>query len=397
MLFPYSKQNICENDEKKVLQALRNKFITQGPLNEEFQKNLKKVFNVRYALVCNSGTAALHMAYISLGLGPKKGLITTPITFVATANAAKMCNAPVGFADVDPTTGNITLETIKMAIKKASFEVKAICLVHLGGRPCNVSEIYIYAKKNNIKVVEDACHAPLAKYKGKKNLLFDVGSCSHSDVTTLSLHAIKHFTSAEGGVLLTNDKKLFHQAKKLSSHGIIKEKSLLKNKNNKNQPWYYEMHSLGYNYRLSDINCALGISQLSKLKKSIESRNSLVLCYYNYLDGVDKISLPPLINKKDGKHVWHLFSIKVFFDRIEVSREQLMKRLHKKGIGTQVHYIPLYRQPYYKSSYLDFPGAEEYYKYTISLPIYYGLKKEDIKKICNILLSALKLEKQRNK
>ena len=171
MYYPYSKQSINLDDEKNVLKALRGKFITQGPLNIEFENQLSKIFKSKYALVCNSGTAALHLAYSAIGLNSNNGLITSPITFVATANAAKMCNAPVAFADVDSNTGNITIETIKKAIKKASFKVKAICLVHLGGYPYSILEIREFAKNNNIKIIEDACHAPLAKYRGKRNLI----------------------------------------------------------------------------------------------------------------------------------------------------------------------------------------------------------------------------------
>ena len=389
MLFPYSKQNINLRDEQSVLKALKNKFITQGPLSQKFEKNLSKVFNSKYVLVCNSGTAALHLAYSAIGLGPENGLITSPITFVATANAAKMCNAPVAFADVDKNTGNLTLTTIKKAIKRANFKVKAICLVHLGGRPCPILEIYEFAKKNNIKIIEDACHAPLAMYRGKNNLIYNVGACKHSEITTLSMHAIKHFTSAEGGVLLTNNKKHYIFAKKMASHGIIKEKKLFKSKMNKESPWYYEMQTLGYNYRLSEINCALGLSQLSRLKQSIKSRNNLAQAYCNYLKGASNISLPEPIDKKDGKHAWHLFAIKVNFKKIKISRSTLIKKLYKYGVGTQVHYIPLYRQPFYKESPKGFIGAEEYYSNTISLPMYYGLNKKDIKKISSILIKII--------
>ena len=249
------------------------------------------------------------MAYACLGLGPKAGLITSSITFLSTANAARMCNAPVGFADVDPITGNVTIETIKEAVKKANFPVRAITVVHLGGRPCRMDEISDYAKSINAFLIEDACHAPLAKYTDKNRNLYNVGSCSHSDVATFSFHAIKHITTGEGGALMTNLENLAKKSKLFSSHGMIRDPSKMINKDQAKLPWYYEMNNFGFNYRLSDINCALGISQISKLYENNEQRQKVASYYYKYLNDVENIYLPPVLKEDDTEeHAWHLFS-----------------------------------------------------------------------------------------
>ena len=387
MKYPYSRPFLSLSDKNKILSILDSQYLTQGPIVEEFEKKLSTLFSVKHAISCNSGTSALHMLYAGLGVGPNAGIITTPITFLATANAARFCNAPIAFSDVDPITGNITLESIKKTIKKVSFKVKAISVVHLGGRPCEMIKIKEYTDNIGVYLVEDACHAPLARYSDKDGVFYKVGSCNHSIAATLSFHAIKHVTTGEGGVVLTNNDELANFAKKFRSHGVTKNINLMKNKDEKFNPWYYEMSKIGYNYRLSDINCAIGLSQLKNLKKNLERRNELAKIYHKHLSEVEGIVLPSLIDKKDGFHAWHLFALKIDFEKLFLDRKSLIFKLREHGIGTQVHYIPLYKQPYYKRFKCNFcyDGSEKYYSKTISIPMYFGLRNSDIKKISKVL------------
>ena len=225
MHFHYSRPNLLEEDITEVVRVLERQFLSQGPILEQLENKLQRLFSVKHAVVCNSGTAALHMAYNGIGLGQNAGLITSSVTFLATANAAHMCDAPLGFADVDPLTGNVTVETLKAAVNAAKFDVKAIAVVHLGGRPCDITAIKDYADSIGACLIEDACHAPMAKYKNNSGEQFSVGSCVHSHAATLSFHAIKHLTTGEGGVLLTNDDELAERARRFRSHGITRDVS----------------------------------------------------------------------------------------------------------------------------------------------------------------------------
>ena len=384
MRYPYSRPHLEKIDLDSVIGVLQEQYLTQGRVLEQLESALESLFLVKHAVVCNSGTAALHMAYDGIGLGPEAGLITSSVTFLATANAARMCNAPVAFADVDPKTGNVTLGSIQEAVAKAPFPIKAITIVHLGGRPCDeIDEISAFAESIGATLVEDACHAPLARYPDKVGKLFSVGNCAHSTVATMSFHAIKHITAGEGGVLLTNDDTLAEKARLLRSHGIIRDASSMHSRNAADQPWYYEMHELGFNYRLSEINCALAIHQIGRLKANISRRQKIARQYHIYLADMEHVSLPVIPEMAIGLHAWHLFALSIDFFAIKKTRGQVMHQLATHGIGSQVHYIPLYHQPYYSSGITRslFPGAEKYYANTLSLPMYYGLDDSDIKLI----------------
>jgi dTDP-4-amino-4,6-dideoxygalactose transaminase len=389
--YPYSRPFLNDDDIAEVMSVLQGQFLTQGPVVVRLEKALQELFSVKHAVVCNSGTAALHMTYVGLELGPDAGLITSAVTFLATANAARMCNAPVGFADVDAVTGNVTLETIKAAVEAASFKVRAIAVVHLGGRPCEMIAISAYAKLIGAYLVEDACHAPLAKYTDEEGASFTVGSCTHSEAATLSFHAIKHITAGEGGVLLTNSDVLAKQARLVCSHGMVRDPSEFKNQENVGKPWYYEMHVLGHNYRLSEVGCALALNQVSRLAKNNKRRQEIAALYHQHLGGMGFVKLPEIISPKNGSHAWHLFAPRFDFDSIGKSRQEIMWALADQGIGTQVHYIPLYHQPYYQSDTGPnmFNGAEEYYRQSLSLPMYLGLDDHDILKISQIIESIV--------
>lgn len=387
MQYPYSRPHLDNDDIAEVMSVLQGQFLTQGPVVERLETALQDLLSVKHAVICNSGTAALHMAYNGLGLGPDAGLITSVITFLATANAARMCDAPVGFADVDPVTGNVTLETIKAAVDAASFKVRAIAVVHLGGRPCEIIEISAYAKSIGAYLVEDACHAPMAQYTDALGASFTVGSCAHSDAATLSFHAIKHITAGEGGVLLTNSDALAKQARLFRSHGILRDSPEIKSEDILVAPWYYEMHTLGYNYRLSEVSCALALNQISRLQQNIQRRQEIAWLYHHHLGEMDVFKLPEIIDPENGLHAWHLFAPRFDFDKIGKSRGEVMAALADQGIGTQVHYIPLYLQPYYQNDTAlnSYDGAKDYYQKTLSLPMYYGLSDHDIIKISGII------------
>lgn len=380
MRYPYSRPHLNDGDIAEVMSVLQGQFLTQGPVVVRLEDTLQNLLAVKHAIICNSGTAALHMAYDGLGLGPDAGLITSAVTFLATANAARMCNAPVGLADVDPLTGNVTVDTLEVAVNAATFDVKAIAIVHLGGRPCDITAIKDYADSIGAYLIEDACHAPMAQYTNSSGEQFSVGSCAHSHAATLSFHAIKHMTTGEGGVLLTNDDDLAERASLFRSHGITRDASKMDDVDDAGSPWYYEMHQLGYNYRLSDINCALGLNQISRLAANIMRRQQIAKLYNSYLGNLEIMRLPEITFANGVKHAWHLFAPAFDFDRIGKPRKQVMAELARKGIGTQVHYIPLYRQPYYREDYLTgiFSGSEAYYKKTLSIPMYCGLTDKDV-------------------
>lgn len=392
MRYPYSRPHLCESDRSAVMEVLNGQFLTQGPFIAKLESELERLFTVKHAVVCNSGTAALHMAYNGLGLCPDAGLITSSITFLATATAAVMCNAPVGFADVDPVTGNVTLETIMAATEAAAFPVRVISVVHLGGRPCeDIVKIHQFAMSIGAVVVEDACHAPLARYSDSSGNLFSIGCCDHSIAATLSFHAIKHITTGEGGVLLTNDDSLAASARLFRSHGIIRDVNKPDGGPSGGRPWYYEMHDLGYNYRLSELNCALALNQINRLEDNIARRQCIAELYHQQLSSLGNIKLPAIPNYKFGTHAWHLFAPAFDFAAIGKSRTEVMNELASSGIGSQVHYIPLYRQPFFgdEKCLNIYHGAEEYYKNTLSLPIYYGLSDDDIDIIARSIYSVI--------
>ena len=391
MKYPYSRPYITQADIEELAKVLKCQSLTQGPIVNELETKLADVLGAKYAVTCNSGTAALHIAYAGLGLGPDAGLITTAMTFLATANAAVMCGAPVGFADVDASTGNVTLGTIQAAVEKASFPVRVISVVHLGGHCCDLPAINEYATSIGAKLVEDACHAPLARYVDKNGKLFSVGSCTHSTASTFSFHAIKHVTTGEGGAILTNDEGLAERARLFRSHGITRDVSKMDDVDDAGSPWYYEMHQLGYNYRLSDINCALSLNQVLRLAANIQRRQQIAELYTACLGGLDMIRLPEIFLANGATNAWHLFAPAFNFECIGKPRKQVMTELAELGVGTQVHYIPLYRQPYYRQDFSTgrFDGSETYYKSTLSLPMYYGLTDEDIETISAIVRSVI--------
>lgn len=370
---PYGKQSIGEDDIQEIVKVLKSDFITQGPRISEFEKKLAEYCGAKFAVVLNSGTAALHGAYFSLGLKENDEFITTPITFVATSNAGLYLGAKPVFVDVEFDTGNINVAKIEEKITK---KTKLISVVHYAGHSVDMEIVRELARKYSLKIVEDACHAIGAKYKKSR-----IGSCEYSDTTILSFHPVKHITTAEGGAVLTNDEDTYARLLRFRNHGITKNESdfILK----PDGDWYYEMQSLGYNYRMTDIQAALGISQLKKIDIFIERRRTIVGLYNRAFENNDYFNIPE--EKTYAFNPYHLYPIRLK-NPYKDAKKKIFSSLRHEGLGVQVHYIPLYRQPYYQN--LGYrkelcPIAEDFYQREISLPLYPSMKEEDIEYVIN--------------
>ncbi len=357
---PYGRQNLDEKDIAAVSKSLQADFLTTGSAVQEFEAKFSGFVGSKYAMVVSSGTAGLHLACLAGGLEPDEEIITTPMTFAATANCALYCGAKPVFADINPESGLINLSEIEKAITP---KTKIILPVHYTGNPCEMAEIKRIAEKRKLVVIEDACHALGATYRNSK-----VGDCQYSDMAVFSFHPVKHITTGEGGVITTNRKDIYEKLLLLRNHGITKEKNRFQNKSDGD--WYYEMQELGFNYRLTDFQCALGASQLKKINAFLKRRQEIAARYIRELKRVEEVSF--LENTPQSENAYHLFVIK-----IKNGRRQLYDYLKEKGIDCQVHYLPLYWHPYYqKLGYKKglCPASEEFYETILSLPIYPGLK-----------------------
>ena len=378
---PYGRQAIDQKDIESVLRVLKSDWITQGSVVEKFEQALAKYCGSKYAVAVSSGTAALHLGCLTTGLKKGDEAITTPLTFLATSNSIIYAGAKPVFADIDYDTCNIDPEKISASISKRT---KAILPVHFAGLPCEMGKISKLAKVNNIAVIEDASHALGAEYKcGKKWV--KVGSCKHSDMTIFSFHPVKNITTGEGGAITTNNRKYYQRLKALRSHGVYKDNNIIKKKG----PWHYQMQELGFNYRITDFACALGLSQLKKLNLFLDKRREIASYYDLSITGVGK--QPYIVSEK--KHARHLYLIKVNFKQYGQSRKEFMSRMKKMGIGTQVHYIPTYKQPYYKRYYPVKSGAysntERYYREAVSIPIFFNMSKTQVKHVADSIRKVL--------
>ena len=371
---PYGRQYIDSHDIRLVSKALKEDLITTGRYVKKFENKISKFFKVKYAASCNSGTAALHLALMAISLEKNDVVIMPAINFIAVYNMARLMNAKIFLADVDPLTGQMTPETLLRCIKNNKLKrIKAIVTMYLGGYPENVIEFYNIKKKFNCYLIEDACHALGSKYLFNRKFL-SVGSCNHSDISTFSLHPVKTITTGEGGLITTNNKLFYKRILSLRSHGINKDK---------NFHWKYDLSESGFNYRLSDANCALGLGQLKKINKFIKYRKKIFNIYKIELKKIaKKITLP---NYKINKSSYHLFIISINFEKIKSSKHKFIKFLRKNNIFCQYHYIPIYKFKLFnqKISLNLYKGAEFYYKNTISLPIFYNLNAGFQKKIIN--------------
>jgi UDP-4-amino-4,6-dideoxy-N-acetyl-beta-L-altrosamine transaminase len=379
---PYARQSVTEADIEAVTRVLRGDWLTTGPAGPAFEAALAETVGAGYAVACSSGTAALHLAYLGAGLGPGDAVIVPSITFLASANAARMTGAEAIFADVDPATGLLTAATATEAIaraERAGLEVKAILPVHLAGQCADLTPLSVLAKQHGAVVIEDACHA-----LGTRTMGGCVGDGAHSLMTVFSMHAVKTIAAGEGGAVTTNDPGLKARLDRLRNHGMDRDFA------DDEAPWRYDMHEVGFNYRLSDLQAALATSQLGRLDALIEHRLQLVQRYDSWF-GADEASIHPLGRVATGRVAWHLYPLLVDFERAGISRGSLMNALRERGIGTQVHYMPVHRQPYYRDRVgaAALPGAESYYARTLSLPLHCAMSPDDADRVAEIVLSIL--------
>jgi UDP-4-amino-4,6-dideoxy-N-acetyl-beta-L-altrosamine transaminase len=391
---PYGRQMIADDDIAAVVDVLKSDWLTQGPTVPQFERTLADIVSAKEVVACSNGTAALHLAMLALGIGHGEKVVTSTNSFLASANCARYVGADVVFADADPESGLISIESIEKILRKdKQRKIKTIIPVHFAGQPVDMEEIYRLAREHGAFIIEDACHALGASY----NLAGDntkIGSCRQSDMTVFSFHPVKHITTGEGGAITTSDPILAERLRKFRSHGIEKDdfqnREMAAASNGDKNPWYYEMQELGYNYRLTDIQAALGISQLEKLETSIKMRRALA-SYYDGLiaDAFDNRYCRPLAKISDREHAYHLYVVRIDYEHFGRSRAAVMNGLRERGIGTQVHYIPIHLQPYYRKLYKsgpgDCPGAEQYYREALSLPLYPGLTTGDCERVIDEL------------
>lgn len=360
MYIPYGRQSIDEKDIQAVIDVLQSDYLTTGPKVAEFEQKVADYVGAKYAVAVSNGTAALHIACLAAGIGEGDEVITTPITFAASANCVLYCGGTLVFADVDANTYNIDPKQIE---SKITDRTKAIIPVHYTGQPCDMDKIWDIAKKHNLMVIEDAAHALGASYKGKM-----IGS--QSDMTCFSFHPVKPITTGEGGMVVTNDAELYKRLLLFRSHGITRDEELM----TENQGgWYYQQLELGYNYRITDISCALGSSQMDKIDQFMAKRREIAKRYNDAFREIKGIRIP--YQMEGCKSGWHLYMIQV----MKKERKEVFEQLRNAGIGANVHYIPVYQHPYYqKNGYADCfcPNAEEFYSRAISLPIFPELTKE---------------------
>ena len=372
---PYGKQFIDKNDKISVLRSLSNNLITTGPYVKKFEHKINKYLKCKYSYVCSSGTAAIHLAMLSLELKKNDIILMPAINFIASFNIAMIMKLKVYLVDVDEFTGQITPSKVEDCIKKNKLKkISALITMFHGGYPENVREFYEIKKKYNFYIIEDACHALGSAYKYKKNL-FQVGSCRHSDICTFSLHPLKTITSGEGGVVTTNIRKIAKNILLFRSHGIIR---------NKKNYWQYDVLKNGYNYRLSDINCSLAESQLKKINFFLKKRKKIYTKYFNEFKNFNKmLSLPKY--SPNIKSSFHLFLINISFNKINKSKDKFMKYLNSFQIFSQQHYIPIYKFSIYKKKKTSFPGSERYFANTISIPIFVDLDTKNQKRVIRVI------------
>tara|TARA_B100000787_G_C16190571_1_gene297254 strand:+ start:411 stop:1556 length:1146 start_codon:yes stop_codon:yes gene_type:complete len=374
-LIPYGKQYIDQKDKKSVIDALSNDLITTGPYVEKFENKIRKYLKCNYSYVCSSGTAAIHLAMLSLDLKKNDVVLMPAINFIASYNMAKSMQLKVHLVDVDYNTGQITPDKIIECIKKNKLKkIKALIVMHHGGYPENIKNFYDLKKKYKFYIIEDACHALGAEYEYKKKLI-RIGACKHSDICTFSMHPVKTITSGEGGIITTNNLAISKKIKLFRNHGISRSSRYY---------WKYDILNNGYNYRLSDLNCALGLSQLEKINFFLKKREKIYEKYYKELNSFNSNLIIPEYSKKI-KPSFHLFLISIAFDKIKKNKDNFMKYLNDHNILAQFHYIPIYKFNIYKGKNIKLHGAEKYFTNSISIPIFVNLTDKEQKKIINII------------
>lgn len=391
-MIPYGRQLIDQADIDTVCRALRGDLLTTGPEIKAFENELAEFCGAKYAVACANGTAALHLAGLAAGIGPGDLVITSPITFLASANFARFCGADVAFADIEGESAN--MDPAKLA-EKMEPRVKAVVPVHFGGSPANMEAIARIADQHGAIVIDDASHALGATYLTGGGERVKVGSGRHSRMTTFSFHPVKHLTTGEGGAITTNDPGLYEKLLKLRSHGMVSQPEKWENlelgfdADGSPNPWYYEMPEIGFNYRITDIQCALGRSQMKKLPGFLERRRFLAETYRREMAGLPHVKALGVASGNDS--AYHLFVVLIDFAALGMSRGRMMKELRARGIGSQVHYIPVNRQPYYRRLGIspDTPRADRYYEQCLSLPLFPAMSDQDVQSVMSALRGVL--------
>ena len=382
---PYGKQNINQQDIDAVIAVLKSDWLTQGPMIERFEQAVAAYCQVSYAVAVSSATAALHLSCLALNLESGDRFWTSPNTFVASANCGLYCGAKVDFVDIDPVTYNLSIDELEKKLilaEKNNYLPKVIIPVHLAGQSCEMDRIYALSKRYGFKIIEDASHAIGGRYKNKF-----IGCCEFSDLAVFSFHPVKIITTGEGGMILTNQEILYEKLMRLRTNGITSNPELMTKESRGS--WYYEQLELGFNYRMTDIQAALGLSQMNRLDEFVERRKFLANRYNELLQDL------PLIlpwQHPDTDSSWHLYVIRLKLDKINKSHRQVFEELRQAGIGVNLHYIPVHIQPYYqqlgfKEGY--FINSESYYQEVFSIPLYYGLEEENQNRVLDSLRECL--------
>lgn len=386
-IYSYGKQTIDQNDIDAVINALKSDWMTQGPTIQKFENALSEKFGSTYATAVANGTAGLHL--IAMVLGWQKGdvVITSPITFLASANCAVYVGASVDFADINPSTYTIDPAKLEEKIEfylSRNIKIKAVVAVDYAGHPCDWNALKNLKDKYGFQLVNDFCHALGAEYNN------DIQYASkYADAVNLSFHPVKHITTGEGGAVLTNDSNIDKKIKTLRTHGMTKDETVLEKNDG---PWYYEMHEPGFNYRITDLQCALGITQLAKLDAFVNRRRQIAEYYNNVFSNIDEIILPRV--SRNSKHAYHLYPVQIKFDLLKISKKDFFASLKQKNIFLQVHYVPVHLQPFYKNTFGfkigDFPIAEEFYSREFSIPMYPLLTNDDLDYISKTIIETIK-------
>jgi UDP-4-amino-4,6-dideoxy-N-acetyl-beta-L-altrosamine transaminase len=381
---PYGRQLLDDADITGVVEALGSDYLTTGPRVEQFEKALAEYCGVKHAVVVCNGTAALHLAVLAAGLKPGDRVLTSANTFLASANCAEFAGATADFADIDPHTYNITSDTLQAAWRD---DVRAVVPVAFAGQPCNMRAIAEFARSRGAIVIEDACHA-IGSELQHAGQTYKVGGHPWADMTVFSFHPVKTITTGEGGAIVTDKDNYAERCRLFRNHGMVKDPSQYRSTDlcpltSEKGPWYYEMQELGYNYRITDLQCALGHSQLKKLGGFIQRRAEIVATYNAAFASLSYVTPP--YSPASPKPAWHLYVLQFDFTKLGKTRTQVMTELRQRGVGTQVHYIPVHLQPYYRRKYGYAPGkcpvAEAYFQHCLSLPLYPAMTDADVQSV----------------